>query len=218
MKTNRNSHLSKPSLSAFVCLSLFFAGSNAIAIDPSCDLNLSSSNHESSTGEPLANAGKSNELLMKEIKTHLKHKLPQELLGCQSNKERAWYEFLRGLAKIESDGKCSTHGDKGHFGGKGSKGIFQMTQGDYCGTSTLKDPTSGEENVRCTVQIWKRPDYVRIQGNKYWGPCKRWESKCQHIVNTVKDRVCNGSSKAIDWHQVFATQGGSNQGHAGGTE
>lgn len=198
-----------------------------IAFAGECKLNLSASNAMILSGGRLvssssgAGSGDLNAHLAREIEKNLNHKMPLEFQGCKGNRTLVWYEFLRGLAKIESDGKCSTSGDHGHFGGKGSHGIFQMTNGDYCGAGKkLNDPKNGEENITCATRVWAQASFTKIKGNAYWGPCKRWESKCQHIVNTVKDRVCNSSSAApIDWHQVFATQGGSNQGYSsGGTQ
>jgi len=162
----------------------------------------------------------------------LQKKLPTEFSSCADTPEvktAVWYEFLRGLSKIESDGQCSgAHGDAGKFGGKGSDGLFQMTKGDGCGGKgngghgEMTNPNDYKENIACAVGTWSRmlSEGKNIIGNPYWGPCKRGEDKCKQIIETINKRFCQGSSldtkpDTIDWGKELGDTKGYRSGSSG---
>lgn len=180
--------------------------------------------------------GRADKLLPEKIQeAGLDKFMPKEFQGCNNGKE-VWTEFLRGLAKIESDGRsCGKCGD----GGK-SCGLFQMTGTDKCGgknsfggsQAATKD---GAKNIECAVYTWKsllsgsygvasarsaaapnggaQSAGGGIIGNKYWGPCKRNEASCRKVIETVKNQVCNKSgSQPINWNAVNPRGGGGGGG------
>lgn len=145
-------------------------------------------------------SGAANDELKKMIKeSKLNDWVPSELSACQGkDTEKMWYEFLLGLAKIESDGKsCGKCGDSNK-----SCGLFQMTGTDSCGG---KNSFGG--NQQATFDYKKN---IECATNE-WRSIMDGSTKTKGALSTEKD----GSQVSTPSRKMDNGLGGSGGKHAG---
>lgn len=159
-------------------------------------------------------------LLTKEIKEKGLDKLSPadaQKYGIDGSAE-SWANFLMGLTKRESSFKPETHGDKGYFGGHGSRGLFQLSPDDAKNYKLKVDPKTGKyvpftydelhdpvTNTKAAISIAKslvsRTGSIKGMG-AYWGPIKRGANipyQNYRNIETIQDKsVLPGIQKVAE--------------------
>ena len=110
--------------------------------------------------------------------------------GILKGAPEEWANYYMRLGMVESSLKVTTHGDKGRFGGHGSRGLFQLSPADAINHGIQKKPFSYEQladpktNIDATIAIsenvmlgdgkkWKGRGSIRRGMGRYWGPVRR---------------------------------------------
>ena len=133
---------------------------------------------------------------MKAYKTFLQQEVKKQGLDKLSPADAAkygidgspesWSNFLMGLTKKESSFSPGVHGDRGRFGGHGSRGLFQLSPDDAVNYKLQKTPFTyaqlhdPETNAQAAIAIMKqrlqKGSTIRSGLGAYWGPIKRGEN------------------------------------------
>lgn len=107
-----------------------------------------------------------------------------EKYGIKKGTAEEWANYFAGLAKHESGLNVNTHGDRGQFGGHGSRGLFQLSPQDAITYGIQKTPFTYEQlrdpnlNAQVAIRIheyWllKRKKGIKDGAGRYWGPLSR---------------------------------------------
>jgi Transglycosylase SLT domain len=100
--------------------------------------------------------------------------------GIKTGSPQEWAALMKNLAGGESSFRATTHGDKGSFGGHGSRGLFQLSPADAQTYGLQKTPFTiaqledPEFNIKAAVQIAEKRALAGGIGDARSGMAKYW--------------------------------------------
>lgn len=131
-----------------------------------------------------------------------------EKYGIKTGSAEEWSNYLMGLAYKESSFNPSTHGDKGKFGGHGSRGIFQLSphdaktyglnNGKPFSYDQLHDPkTNIDAAIKIHESLIGSTNSIRQGAGQYWGPIRKGVIPDYKQYSNIEAQNSSGSSVAM---------------------